>query len=114
MNESQKATCALTALPFLKEEAKARQQLHGGTAPGKNGKTLPQKIGEVSKHDNESTAQAAKLFGTNRQYVADAEKIEKENPKYLEKIKSGELTIPKAKEQIKAESRKKTLNFINF
>jgi len=60
----------MVSVPYYEAEAKKRQQEHGDTAPGKP-KTVTQKIGEVVKHSGESTEQAAKDFGTNRQYVPE-------------------------------------------
>ncbi len=59
-------------LLWLETGARERQVKLAGTRPNKD---LPQKIGEGSKHGNESTALAAKLTGTNRQYVSDAKQI---------------------------------------
>ena len=45
-----------------------------------------------------SIEQAAQLVGTNRQYVSDAKRLRDEAPELLERVRSGELTIPQAKE----------------
>src|SRR5690606_1433486 len=59
-----RAAIAVKMLPMLEAEAAERM---------KAGKADPtQKIGEGRKHDGEAVTQAAKLTGTNRQYVADA------------------------------------------
>ena len=38
---------------------------------------------KTKKQDNKSREQAAKIVGTNRQYIQDAEKIEKQAPEIL-------------------------------
>jgi len=62
-----------------------------------------QKIDEPEKQPKAPQAldQAAKATGTNRQYVADAKKIQKEKPELYEQIKDGKKTIPQAKKEIK-------------
>ncbi len=99
LTPSQKAVSALEAEKWLAEEAKERQREHGKTAPGKP-KTLPQKIEEVNKSQGEAAEQAAKLFGTNRQYVYDAKKLAEQAPDLIEKVKTGELSIVQAKREL--------------
>lgn len=97
LTSSQKAMVAVEILPMLEREAKERQRVHGGTAPGRS-KTLDQKFDEVSSGRNPQAAeQAAKLTGTNRQYVSDAKKIVETAPELVNHIKSGLLNIPEAK-----------------
>lgn len=118
LTASQKAAAALEAEKWLAKEAKERQREHGKTAPGRP-KTLDQKIEQVSslaenrkivsqkieqRKNNEiegrAAEQAAKLFGTNRQYVCDAKKLAEEAPDLIEKVKTGELSIVKAKREL--------------
>jgi ribosomal protein L21E len=54
-----------------------------------------------SEGKRRATQQAAKALGTNRQYVSDAKKLQKEAPELLEKVKTGKLTISNAKKQLK-------------
>lgn len=90
LNESQKAAISLDAKAQLALEAEKRMK------SGANQHRSPtQTFEEADK--GESAAQAAELFGTNRQYVYDAEKIKKEDPALLEAVKQGELSIPEAK-----------------
>jgi len=106
LSSSQKATVAMDVLPMLEAEAKERQRAAGerGNEGGRgNAKTLPQLIGEGfeeprEQHTNEAVQQAAQLVGTNRQYVSDAKRLRDEAPELLERVRSGELTIPQAKE----------------
>lgn len=104
LTSSQRAAVAADALPLIEAEAKKRKAT--GKSPdgaaGGRGKTLPKELGKVY-HGSEATAKAAKLTGTNRQYVADAKKIKAEAPATFEKIKAGKTTIPKAKREITRE-----------
>ena len=61
------------------------------------------------KNESKSSAKIAKLAGTNRQYISDAQKIVKESPKLAEEIKSGKKTIPQAKREIKKQETIKNL-----
>ncbi len=120
LSSSQKAMVADNILPFLEEEAKERKiaslKQYNNV---QNSTSVTQKIGEredtlknqeevtqkirspLNKHANESTAQAAKMTGTNRQYVSDAKKIKQKAPKIAEKVLEGKLSIPEAKAVIK-------------
>lgn len=50
--------------------------------------------------EDEQTQKLLRLLGVNRQYVADAKKIQKEAPDLIAQIRSGEITISKAKSQL--------------
>jgi N6-adenosine-specific RNA methylase IME4 len=94
LSATDKALLGKKLLPLLAEEAKKRQREHGKTAPGK--KSLTQKVGEVKKHEGEAVAEAAKLAGTNRQYVSDLVKMEREAPTVYAKIEKREIEMPVA------------------
>lgn len=98
LTSGQKAMIGVEAEKMLAREAKKRQA-HGGTAPGK---TLPQKIAEGEKsakrEEGEARSQAAKLVGTNRQYISDAKKLQSEDPESAEAVRRGEISLPKAME----------------
>lgn len=72
--------------------AQARQEL-----PKPPGRSLD--VG-FSKHANEATEQAAKLVGTNRQYVTDAKKLVEQAPELAAKVRAGELSIAQAKREV--------------
>lgn len=103
LSESQAAMVATGAIALLEKEAKERQRLHGGTAPG-GPKTLRQTFDGVSDdpHGNlgKATERAAILFNTNRQYVYDAKLIREKDPGLAEAVKRGEITIPEAKKKL--------------
>ena len=82
LSGGQKAVVALEILPWLEREAAQRQLRLAGSRPSQN---LTQRIGGGDKpiakpHSGESAAQAAKLTGTNRQYVSDAKRIQNAAP----------------------------------
>lgn len=106
LTASQRAALAVEMLPALEAEAKLRQQQHGGTAPGKAREALTPKVESVlSRNDNMAAAQAAKIVGAGRQYIADAKKLKTEAPGLFEKVKAGEKTITQAKREVKEQAR---------
>jgi len=61
-------------------EAKERQRLHGGTAPGKpKDESLIPTLEQVIPEPR-SIERAASAFGVGKQYIADVKRIEKEAP----------------------------------
>jgi len=96
LTSSQRAVIALDVLPMLEAEARERQ-----LATLKQGDTLPDPQLFADRDQGEARQQAASLFQTNRQYVSDAKRIQREAPDLLEQVKAGEISIPKAKEQLK-------------
>ncbi len=116
LSQSQKAMVSENMLPFLEEEAKERKieagKLYGRGGHSKEELKVRQKIAyPIDKDANKSTAHAAKMTGTNRQYVSDAKKIKQKSPEIAEKVVEGKLSIPEAKLLIKQpeEVRKKVL-----
>lgn len=101
LNSGQRAALAVEIKPQLEAEAKKRQQLHGGTAPGR--KSLVEKIPQVSP--DKSRDLAAKITGTNGKYVNAAEKIKQQAPEIFDKLKAGKITMQDAKREA---SRKPT------
>lgn len=80
----------------IKEEAKERQ--------GKrNDLNIVQQIVQSEKSDDT----IAEMFNTNREYVRQAEKLKAENPEQFEKVKSGEKTIAKIKNEEKNYEQKR-------
>ncbi len=49
---------------------------------------------------NFSLRRLSRLFGTNPQYIRGAMAIREKDPKFLEAIKTGEVTIPQAKKML--------------
>ena len=85
LTSSQRAAAAADALKQLKAEAKARQQKGGRTK-------LRQKIAEASDAGR-ATQHAAKMFDTNRTYVAKAAKIKEDDPEKFEDVRRGAIKI---------------------
>jgi hypothetical protein len=96
LTSSQRAAVAAEMLPMLEQEAKDRQRTHAGTAPGRKG-TLGQKVDGVN---GRAAQQAAKLAGTNRQYVSSAKRILEAAPDLHEQVKAGKLKVTQAREQL--------------
>lgn len=101
LTSSQRAVVALDVLPMLEAEAKERQ-----LATLKQNATVSQKV-EQREKPNESKASdaAARLTGTNRQYVSDAKKIAEKSPELIEKVRTGKATIPQAKKELAKQQR---------
>lgn len=71
----------------------------GGMSPKLRGETTP----KPDRNESTAAAEAARLTGTNRQYVADAKKLREERPDLAEKAASGEISMPEAKRAVKAD-----------
>jgi hypothetical protein len=95
LDSSQRAACAVAALPYLEEEAKKRQGQR--TDLLQNSQNISQKI---DGSNGKATEQAAEVFSTNHQYVSDAKKLAQQEPELFERVRAGEITIPKAKQEI--------------
>jgi len=94
----QKAVLALEVEKHLAVEAKERQ----GSRNDLLLPNIPQIFAECSgdtneqkdaKENKESRQQAAVIVGTNRQYVSDAKRIQRDAPELLERVKDGSLPI---------------------
>ena len=85
LTSSQRAAAAAVALEQLKVEAKERQREGGKTK-------VRQKIAEAPDAGR-ANEQAAKMFGTNRTYVAEAAKLKGEDPEKFEEVKRGAVGI---------------------
>jgi len=108
LSSTQKATIAVDMLPMLGEETREKQKLSEGRGKkvANSLATLSDKEANKQAHENTATEQAAKLTGTNRQYVSDAKKIAKKRPDLFEKMRSGEATISEAKREIVKSEKK--------
>jgi len=95
LTSSQRAVIALDILPMLEAEAKERQRLSKGR--GKKGVAKMPHLIEPKSRDK-----AAKIAQVSSRYVQDAKKLKQEAPELFEQVRAGEITIPKAKEELKA------------
>lgn len=100
LTPSQRAACALAALPHLEVEAKKRQ--------GERSDLSVNLCQRIDRSPERATEQAAQMFGTNRQYVSDAKVIAVKAPELIEMIRQGEMTIPQAKREIVKRERQDT------
>ena len=87
LTSSQRAAAAVQALDMLKADAKERQR-EGGRAK------VSQKIGEADSHAGRAVEQAAKLFGTNRTYIEQADKLREQWPVLFQVAFRGDLPVP--------------------
>jgi len=105
LTASQRAAVAIEALPMFEAEAAKRRERIGREAaerqhhPDRVVQTVEQPSA-LNRRTPAAVEQAAKAAGTNRQYVSDAKAIKAEAPDVFEQVRSGELTIPKAKKAI--------------
>lgn len=65
-----------------------------------------QNRGESKKEAAEARTKIAETFGTNPRYISDAKRLKEQNPEAFEKIKRGEVTIPKVKKQAEIQKSK--------
>jgi len=100
LTSGQKAFVALEVERILAAEAKKRQGARTDLE-----QTLVNSLTNVSNNERKATAQAAKITGTNRDYVSDAKKIEREAPELKEAVMAGTMTLPQAKHQLKERER---------
>lgn len=90
LDSSQKAVIALEVEKALAVEARANM-VQGGEARAQG----LQKIENPATHAAE---EAARMVGTNRQYVSDAKRIAATAPDVLEVVRNGHVNIPAAKQ----------------
>lgn len=83
LTSAQRAAIAVEEMPRLREAARERLRTKG-----------KERVSEAEK--GQSRDHAAKLFGTNSHYVECAERIKSDAPDLFEKVKSGDLSMPKA------------------
>ena len=102
LNSGQKATIAVKSLPMFEARAKARQVEATilGNKTRHQEQPVSQKIEQLAVEANEkkATQEAAKAFGTNRQYIADAKNLEQNAPELAESVNAGELKMNQAKQ----------------
>jgi len=92
LNSGQKATAAVSALPFLEEQAKERQ----GT------RTDLTSVNSLTEVDlGRANQKAAELFNTNRQYVEYAKTLAAEEPYLFEQVREDQITLPQAMRKVR-------------
>lgn len=121
MTSAQKAALGAELVPFFEAEAKQRQKT-GGKKGGVSGRGKPKPRGEKKVNQKidepistpsekpkpipQAIELAAEAVGTNRQYVADAKKIQAEAPQVFEELKLGNIKISEAKKKAGRPPRK--------
>lgn len=90
LTSSQRAVVALEVERHLATEAKQRQGARND---------IVQRFEQSEA--GRAVDQAARLVGTNRQYVSDAKRIAAQAPELIPQIASGAMTIPEAKREIR-------------
>jgi N6-adenosine-specific RNA methylase IME4 len=105
LNATMRALAAKRAEPWYAKEAKERQL--ATLKKGKQHAPVTQKVGERKKHEGEAADKAAKVAKSNRQYVADLKRIEKEAPEIYAQIEAGEIELTPAKRQVREQKREK-------
>jgi hypothetical protein len=97
LTSSQRAALAAQVEKLFAEEAKQRQRHHGGTAPGRQAATLPEKIPGVSS--GEARVKAALVLGTNPRYVTEAKRLQEEDPHTFAEVKAGKKNLSQVKRE---------------
>lgn len=87
-----------TVVAGIASEAKERQRAGGA-------KKVPQTSEEPKRCDREANATRAKMAGTNRQYINDADKLADKAPDLLNAVAEGKKTLPQAKRELKDRDR---------
>ncbi len=124
LTSGQRAAIAVELEDFhkAKEEAKRRQVEAGkdgekgkdyGKLGGRGNKNpLPENVreggsdgGVDDRKKRESSSRIAATYGTNPRYIDRAAKLKETSPDLHEQVKTGELTIPKAIQQLKERNR---------
>ena len=93
LDAGQKAFVALEIEPMLAAFAKERQR------GGQGGVLLSEKIQQAN--EGKAAAQAAAIVGTNAHYVADAKRLTADAPELAARVKSGEMKMPAAIQEMK-------------
>lgn len=112
LTSSQRAIVAAEYEPMLAAEAAERKKVagrKGGESSGatRRGETKDVQSIEQPSMNGRAVQQAAKITGTNRQYVADAKKLKAEAPELLEEVRIGARTLPEARrEHVRQQSLK--------
>jgi len=92
LTASQRAVVAQDALPHFEEEA--RKRMTSGVNQHSPVAIVPQ------GSDGKSRDKAAALVDVSPRYVSDAKRVAEKSPETLERVRSGEITLPQAVKEI--------------
>jgi N6-adenosine-specific RNA methylase IME4 len=106
LSATDRALLGKELLPLIAAKAKERMRQSPGR-PKKGQEKGTQKVEQVSRRKNESlaAAKAAKLAGTNRQYISDLLTMERDAPTVYAKVKNREIDLREAKQEIKEQKK---------
>lgn len=112
LTASQRAACAIDALPIYEAEARERQKVAGGDRKSETyrggaeslGAGLPQPLRAAKSSEN-----AAAGFGVSARYVSDAKRVSEARPDLLEQVKEGTVTLARAVTEVKREERQRAI-----
>lgn len=91
---------AVALLPHLEAIAKERERIRKSSAPSTDEATT-----EKSPESGESRENAAKIVGTNSNYVSLAKKLAAGDPERFEKVRTGEVKVQNAVWAMEGEQR---------
>lgn len=134
LTSGQKAACGVDVEAQLAVEAKAQKHETVVKAGKRSGEVRKKKSRDAQNYTSErkseetsnevqrvepsssekaakkSITKAAKLVGSNRQYVHDAKTVAEKSPELIEKVKKGEITLPQAKREVQRAQKREKLN----
>ncbi len=106
LTTAQRLRIAVDALPALEAEAKERQRIHGGTAPGRPAEHFGTTVPECSE-PTRARDTAAALVGLSGRTVGRMARVQEQAPDLAEKVWAGEVT-PRAADDVLKAQRKST------
>lgn len=92
LTSGQRAVIGLDILPMLEAEAQVKEYER---------KTTFQKFEKSNMEPVHAAQQAAQQVGVNRQYISDVKKIAQEAPELIAPMRTGEMSVPQAKQVLK-------------
>jgi hypothetical protein len=95
----QKAALAVALKPEFEAQARDRQRVHGGTAPGRESQNTSGK--SATSDFGASRDKAAAAVGVSGRTVQDAEHVKESAPEIFEEVKAGRMTVNAAKQEVK-------------
>jgi len=105
LSQSQKAVIALRVEEQYATEAKERMADAGRrSAPGRPIEKGVEIVPPLSADDGKARERAGKAVGVSGRYVQDAKRLADEAPDLVAAVESGEMSLPKAKEEMQRRS----------
>lgn len=101
----QRTLIALEASALFTKEAKERQRAAGGDRKSAKADRLPPQDGKRSERAPTAAAQAAATAGVSARSVERAQRVKAADPKLLEQVRSGKMTLKRAEQTVSKEER---------